>query len=141
MQILKTAKTIFFIIMALIMILCTGILVCAMSPSLTKILAEKVAEITSEEPGENDALPEQPPGDGSKPSGTEDKTGSPGQTEPDAGSGSPDQTDALGKDSDSASEGMGGDPSGEDSPDGTPMPGISADWIRDGNQTDRKSVV
>lgn len=135
MQILKTAKTIFFIIMALIMILCTGILVCAMSPSLTKILAEKVAEITSEEPGENDALPEQPPGDGSKPSGTEDKTGSPGQTEPDAGSGSPDQTDALGKDSDSASEGMGGDPSGEDSPDGTPMPGISADWIRDGNQT------
>ena len=44
---LKAIKGIFFFIMSLIMLLCIGVLACAMSPSLTKMLAEKVENLTS----------------------------------------------------------------------------------------------
>lgn len=39
---MKIIKSIFFVIMSLILIMCLGVLVCALNPSLTKMLAEKV---------------------------------------------------------------------------------------------------
>lgn len=133
---MKIAKTIFFSIVALIMILCAGILVCAMTPSLTEALAEKVAEITSEEP--EDAA--------SVPSGWENGAGDPGLSDGDSGQDSAEQRDDLSEETDPGQAGNGGDssPTGadsmepEDSTDsaaGEAQPGISADLIRDGNQT------
>ena len=40
--------------MSLIMILCIGVLVCALTPSLTEMLAEKVENLTSSQAGGND---------------------------------------------------------------------------------------
>ena len=46
---LKVLKGIFFFLMGLIMIGCTGILVCALNPSLTAMLAERVEEDGNDE--------------------------------------------------------------------------------------------
>ena len=43
---MKIFKRIFFVIVALILSACTGILVCALNPSLTDILAEKVGNMS-----------------------------------------------------------------------------------------------
>lgn len=100
--------------MSLIMILCIGVLACAMTPSLTEMLAEKVEKLTSAQSGGNGG--DLFPGDGGLPSGT----GS-GQEE----SGRPDI---------SSGSGGTGDGSGEDATN-TARPGINADWIRDVNGT------
>ena len=44
---LKVLKGIFFFLMGLIMIGCTGILICALNPSLTAMLAERVESVGS----------------------------------------------------------------------------------------------
>ena len=51
---MKIVKSIFFSVMALVMAGCLGILICALSPSLTNMLAEKVGNAQAA-PGGADA--------------------------------------------------------------------------------------
>lgn len=119
--------------MSLIMILCIGVLVCALTPSLTEMLAEKVENLTSSQAGGNDhaggdlsfeeeqtpaviggreEVPEQPDGIGGEKipglAGMTDGQGGADRNSPEVGS------------------------NGEQG--GIAQPGINADWIRDGDQ-------
>ncbi len=99
--------------MSLIMILCIGVLVCALNPSLTKRLAEKVENITSARP---------------------DSSGQPGMFPGDGGDSSDSGQEGAGQSGrNGGREGAGGG-TVEGLAD-TARPGVSADWLRDGNQT------
>ena len=117
---LKAIKGIFFFIMSLIMLLCIGVLACAMSPSLTKMLAEKVENLTSAGAVETEGSPEDSvSGEGSIPEGILPGIGA----EEEGPSGS-----VPGR-NDSDADNLIGQP-------GEVQPGVNADWIRDGNQAE-----
>lgn len=107
--------------MSLIMLLCIGVLVCAVSPSLTDMLAEKVENLTSAQAGgTNSGQTDLFPGNGS---GLEGILAGLGGGE---GNG---QSDVNG-----GQDGAGTDAAGGAS--GEVQPGVNADWIKDGNQTE-----
>lgn len=98
--------------MSLIMILCIGVLVCALNPSLTEMLAGKVENLSFVQSG-----------------------GSGGQTDslPGDGGGSSDSA-RQGSGRSGINGGGEGDGTAQGAAD-TARPGVSADWLRDGSQT------
>ncbi len=104
---MKVAKAIFFFIMSLIMILCIGVLACALNPSLTEMLAEKVENLSFVQSG-GSSQPDPLSGDSG---------GSSGSSQDDPGQPDMDGTGAADGLADAA------------------RAGVNADWIRDGNQT------
>lgn len=119
--------------MSLILILCLGILICAMTPSLTDMLAEKVESLTSaraDGSGTDSGRPDSFSGDGSSPEGILPGLGG---TEGTGQSDSNGVQNGAGTDTTGASSGTGTDTAGV--PSGGVQPGVNADWMRDGNQT------
>lgn len=107
--------------MALIMVFCAGILVCAMTPSLTAMLAEKVEDMTAGGAGENGNPAEQLP--------EGDLAGEENPVQADPVSGEGDSNWDTGEEQEQPS----GDAS--EAGHGDVRPGINTDWIGDGNQT------
>ena len=106
--------------MSLIMLLCAGVLVCALNPSLTGLLAEKVGNLTSAEPEGSSGLSGLLPGESGLAAGIGNGLNDSGQSD---GNGS---------------RGGSGEGSGEGLA-GTAQPGINIDWIKDGNQAGYES--
>lgn len=130
---LKVIKGIFFFIMSLIMVLCLGVLICAVTPSLTDMLAEKVESLTSaqaEGNGTGSGRSDLFSGDGSGLEGILPGLGGAEGTGLDDNNG---VQNGTGIDTAGVPSGAGGDTAGVSS--GEVQPGVNADWMRDGNQT------